>query len=172
VIYADPEWLFKTYSKKGKLDTSAENHYTTSELDVIKARKVQDIAADDCAIFLWATAPMLMQIGEVMTAWGFEYKSHTVWDKERTSTGYWFRNQHELLLVGTKGNIPAPALGTQWPSIVKAPRGKHSAKPDIFYELIEAYYPNVPKIELNARKARKGWLEPWGFEAPVAEAAE
>ena len=40
----------------------------------------------------------------------FEYKSHAVWLKNKVGTGYWFRNQHELLLVGTRGNIPAPAF--------------------------------------------------------------
>ena len=171
VLYADPEWKFKTYSEEGKLDTSAENHYTTSALDVIKSRDVPKISAKDCVLFLWATVPMLPQALEVMAAWGFKYKSHVIWEKDRGGTGYWFTNWHELLLVGTRGQIPAPALGDQWPSVIKAPRGKHSEKPDKFYELIEAYFPNVPRLELNSRKARKGW-ERWGFEAPVAEAAE
>jgi N6-adenosine-specific RNA methylase IME4 len=79
-------------------------------------------------------------------------------------TGFWFRIQHEILLVGTKGNVPAPAPGTQWPSVIKAPPGRHSEKPEIFYELIEAYFPTLPKIELNARRARPGW-DVWGNEA-------
>ena len=35
-----------------------------------------------------------------MAAWGFEYQTHFVWAKDRAGTGYWFRNEHELLLVG------------------------------------------------------------------------
>ena len=171
VILSDCEWLFETYSEKGKLERSAENHYTTSTLDVIKARKVQDIAADDCVAFIWATVPMLPEALEVMWTWGFEYKSHVIWLKDRIGTGYWFRNKHELLLVGTRGNVPAPAQGDQWDSVIEAPRGEHSAKPAQFYEMIEAYFPNVPKVELNARKKREGWTS-WGFEAPLAEAAE
>jgi N6-adenosine-specific RNA methylase IME4 len=58
-------------------------------------------------------------------------------------------------------------MGSQWDSVIEAARGKHSEKPDAVYELIEAYFPNVPKIELNARTAREGW-ESWGFEAPEA----
>jgi len=76
------------------------------------------------------------------------------------------RYDHELLLVGTKGAIPAPAMGTQFPSVIDAPIGKHSEKPVQFYELIEAYFPTLPKIELNARRARDGW-ELWGNEAPL-----
>jgi N6-adenosine-specific RNA methylase IME4 len=165
VILTDNEWLFETYSEKGKLERSAENHYTTSDLDTLKARDIDSIAADDCVLFMWATAPMLPQALEVMMAWGFDYKSHLIWVKDRIGTGYWFRNRHELLLVGTRGNIPAPAQGSQWDSVLNAARAEHSEKPDVSYKLIEAYFPNVPKIELNARVARDGWSR-WGFEAP------
>jgi N6-adenosine-specific RNA methylase IME4 len=170
VIYADPEWQFETYSEKGKLETAPETHYRTSSLDDIKARDVPSISATDCVLFLWATVPMLPQALEVMQAWGFDYVSHVIWKKDRGGTGYWFRNWHELLLVGTHGHIPAPAQGTQWPSVIEAPRGRHSEKPDRFYELIEEYFPNIPKIELNARCARAGW-DAWGFEAPAPDVA-
>lgn len=170
VIYADPEWRFEVYSRDTGMDRAADNHYPTSGTDEICARPVVDIAADDCALFLWATVPMLSDALRVMVAWGFDYKSHCIWAKDRIGTGYWFRNQHELLLVGTRGKIPAPAMGTQVASLVDAPVGKHSAKPVQFYELIEAYFPTLPKIELNARTARPGW-DAWGYEAPAGEVA-
>lgn len=165
VIYADPEWRFEVYSRETGMDRAADNHYPTSETDAICARPVGDIAADDCVLFLWATVPMLPDALRVMGAWGFAYKSHCIWKKDRMGTGYWFRNWHELLLVGTKGDeLPAPAMGTQFPSVIDAPVGEHSEKPDAFYELIEAYFPSLPKIELNARRARSGW-DRWGLEA-------
>lgn len=170
VIYADPEWRFEVYSRDTGLDRAADNHYPTSETDAICARPVNDIAADDCVLFLWATVPMLPDALKVMGAWGFTYKSHCIWAKDRIGTGYWFRNQHELLLVGTKGNVPAPAMGTQIESLVDAPVERHSEKPAKFYELIEDYFPNLPKIELNARAERPGW-DAWGYEAPEQSAA-
>lgn len=49
--------------------------------------------------------------------------------------------------------------------MIKQPRGEHSAKPEAVCELIEAYFPNLPKIELNRRgPARPGWSA-WGNEA-------
>lgn len=146
VIYADPEWRFQTYSRETGMDRAADNHYPTSETDAICVRPVGDIAADDCVLFLWATVPMLPDALRVMEAWEFEYKSHLIWRKDRAGTGYWFRNQHELLLVGTKGKIPAPAMGTQFESVIDAPVGRHSEKPDVFYEIIERYFPTLPKI--------------------------
>lgn len=171
VIYADPEWRFETYSRETGMDRAADNHYPTSVTDEICARPVADIAADDSVLFLCATVPMLPDALRAMAAWGFTYKSHAIWLKDKAGTGYWFRNQHELLLVGTRGNIPAPAHGTQFVSVTREPVGEHSEKPDAFYMMIERYFPNLPKIELNARRGRPGW-DAWGNEAPAAEAAE
>ena len=171
VILADPEWRFETYSRETGMDRAADNHYPTSVTDDICARPVGDIAADDCVLFLWVTVPMLPDALRVMEAWGFSYKSHFIWNKDKIGTGYWNRNKHELLLVGTRGNIPAPAMGEQAHSVIDAPVRMHSEKPVAFYALIEAYFPNLPKIELNARRARPGW-KAWGNEAPASEAAE
>jgi N6-adenosine-specific RNA methylase IME4 len=168
VIVADPEWRFEPWSRETGMDRAADNHYPTSTLEVIKARDVPSIAAKDCVLFLWATAPMLPHALAVMEAWGSDYKSQVMWRKIRVGkqrgTGYWFINEHELLLVGTRGNVPAPAQGTQWPSVIDAPVGEHSEKPEIFLELIEAYFPNLPKIELNRRGSPRGGWFAWGNE--------
>lgn len=165
VILADPEWRFEPWSRTTGMDRAADNHYPTSVTEVIAARDVPSIAADDCVLFLWATVPMLPHALTVMAAWGFDYKSHIIWEKDKVGTGYWFRNKHELLLVGTRGNVPAPAMGDQWSSIIGARVEGHSTKPERFLEMIEAYFPTLPKIELNRRgPARPGWT-PWGNEA-------
>lgn len=165
VIVADPEWRFEPWSRTTGMDRAADNHYPTSCLEVIASRPVETIAAKDCALFLWATIPMLPHALVVMAAWGFDYKSHYAWGKDKSGLGYWSREKHELLLIGTRGNIPCPAPGTQRESLIIEPRGKHSAKPECFLDMIERWYPNLPKIELNRRgPARKGWSA-WGNEA-------
>jgi N6-adenosine-specific RNA methylase IME4 len=167
VIYADPEWRFIPWSEETGMDRSASNHYATSVLEQIKSRDVPSISADDCVLFLWATVPMLPQALEVMAHWGFSYKSHSVWLKNIVGTGYWYRNAHELLLVGVKGKVPGPAPGTQWESAWDADAGAlPNQKPEQAYEMIEEYFPNLPRIELNARAKREGW-DVWGAEAPV-----
>lgn len=172
VIIADPEWKYLAWSAETGSDRSPDNHYPCSDLDDIKARPVGDIAADDCALFLWVTTPFLDAGFEVMKAWGFDYKSSIVWGKERVGeargTAYWFRGEHETVLFGTHGNVPAPIPGTQFPSFFLAPVGEHSAKPDKIHEIAEAYFPNLPKIELNARRKRAGW-DGWGNEADGGE---
>jgi N6-adenosine-specific RNA methylase IME4 len=171
VILADPPWRFEPYSRETGMDRAADNHYPTLD-DIPSMADVSKIAADNCALFLWATVPILPHALLTMMAWGFEYRSHFIWAKDRIGTGYWNRNKHELLLLGVKGNVPAPAMGTQWPSVIEAVVGRHSEKPDVFLELIESYFPTLPKIELNRRgPARPGWSA-WGNEVEGSREGE
>jgi N6-adenosine-specific RNA methylase IME4 len=165
VIYVDPEWEEEeVYSRETGLDRAPDNHYSTSSADVIKNRDVASIAADDCVLFFWSTIHHEAIAHEVIKAWGFEYRSQIIWKKPSIGLGRWIRSCHEILLIAVRGNPVAPAPGTQSLSVIEAPRGRHSEKPDVFAEMIESFYPNTPKIELNRRgKARPGW-DAWGPE--------
>jgi N6-adenosine-specific RNA methylase IME4 len=106
----------------------------------------------------------LKQALELLDSWDFEYKTCAIWDKKKIGMGYYFRQQHELLIVATKGNIPAPDPDDRPSSIISAERGTHSSKPEEVYGIIEAMYPDFSKIELFARVNRKGW-DSWGNQA-------
>ncbi len=106
---------------------------------------------------------MLPDALDLMAAWGFDYRSHFVWIKDKVGTGYWTRNAHELLLIGVRGKVPAPAQGEQYPSAITATRGQHSAKPFCFREMIEHMFPHLPRVELFARDKFSGW-DSWGNE--------
>jgi N6-adenosine-specific RNA methylase IME4 len=161
VIYADPPWRFEPYSRETGMDRAADN--STMSLGEIKAIRVP--AAPASVLFLWATQPMLPQALDVMQAWGFSYRSHWIWEKDRIGLGYWSRNVHELLLIGTRGDVPAPLPGAQLESIIQAPRGVHSEKPEVFARIIEQMFPSMPKLEMFARGQRPGW-DVWGNESP------
>jgi len=114
--------------------------------------KVLDIpSAENSVLFLWATAPKLKEALEVMEAWGFSYRTCAVWDKEKIGMGYWFRGQHELLLVGVKGNFSPPAEENRFPSVIREPRTEHSRKPEIVYNMLETMFPCARFLELFAR---------------------
>jgi N6-adenosine-specific RNA methylase IME4 len=51
--------------------------------------------------------------------------------------------------------------------VIEQPRGEHSAKPEAGLELIESYFPNLPKIKLNRRGPARPRCSAWGNE--VAE---
>ena len=154
VIYADPPW---EYNFSETITREIANHYPTMPLADIKAIEIAEICHADAVLYLWATAPKLPEALEVMTAWGFTYKSNAVWVKDKIGMGYWWRNQHELLLIGTRGNFPPPPSGDRVPSVIEAPREAHSVKPVAVAELLQTLYPAHAKIELFARNRRAGW---------------
>ncbi len=114
--------------------------------------------ADDCVLLLWATMPKLKEALQVLEAWGFEYKTGFVWDKETMGMGYWARGQHELLLVGVRGDFKPPEPANRVSSVFREKRGEHSEKPVCVYEAIEAMFPGAARGELYQRKPREGWL--------------
>jgi ParB/RepB/Spo0J family partition protein len=156
VIYADPPWQYDL-----SLRGSPEEHYPVMATETICDLVVP--AAKDSVLFLWATNPKLEEALQVMKAWGFTYKTNLVWVKDKFGNGYYFRGQHELLLLGIKGKPPVPLEADRPPSVLNAPRRKHSQKPEEVYELIEKMYPNGKYLELFARAKRLGW-EAWGNE--------
>ena len=124
------------------------------------------IAADDCVLFLWSTNQHLDVAIDTLRVWGFAYASDYIWRKPSMGRGRWNRSVHEALLIGTRGNIPCPAPGTQRESVIDAPRGeRHSEKPEVFPEMIEQYFPTLPKIELNRRGPPRPSWKAWGNEA-------
>jgi len=158
VILADPPWRYQFSETSSR---EIENQYPTMDLSEIRSLTVP--AADDSILFMWTTAPKLEEAFSVLNSWGFTYKTCAVWDKERKGMGYYFRINHELLLVATKGNFPAPAPENRPDSIIRSPRGEHSKKPEEFYEIIEAMYPAASKLEMFCRSPREGW-NAWGNE--------
>ena len=168
IILADPAWAFRVWSKKG-LDRSAEKHYPTMSLKDICALTVADIAAKDSALFLWATFPQLQDAFEVISAWGFTYKTVAfVFVKRNKKSpgyfvgcGYWTRANAEICLLATKGHPNRVSKSVR--QIIDAPIGRHSEKPDETRTRIVELMGDLPRIELFARKKADGWHS-WGNE--------
>lgn len=133
-------------------------------LEEICAMPVAEMANDDAILFLWTTAPKLEEGLRVLREWGFSYRTCAIWDKQSIGMGYYYRIQHEIMLIGVRGSIPTPAPGVRPASVISEPKSKHSAKPDIFRDQIEAFYPSLPKIELFCRTPREGWAV-WGNQS-------
>ena len=158
VIYADPPWRY-SFSKSDS--RQIENQYPTMSTDEICALSIP--SAKNSVLYLWATAPKLIDALKVMQSWGFDYKTHAVWDKEKIGMGFWFRGQHELLLVGTKGKFSPPAQPHRTSSVYRFKRGQHSKKPDQIRNLIGEWFPDASKLEMFCRHPAEGW-DVWGNE--------
>ncbi len=151
IIYADPPWRYEN----GTPGREIERHYPTMTDEEICALPIP--AAKNAILYLWAVAPKLPEALAVMAAWGFRYKTCAVWDKVKVGMGFWFRGQHEILMVGTRGDVSPPPPDLRISSVIRCPRGRHSAKPDIVRDKIVAWFPDATRLEMFSRLKRPGW---------------
>lgn len=181
IIYCDPPWSYHLYRPQysqysHKHNTkipirTAASFYNTMSLDKICSLPVEEIAADNCALFLWTTNPLLNDAFKVITAWGFQYKTVAFYwnkkcrnsDKLRLGMGSYTRANCEPLLLAMRGSLKV--LDHSIRQVVTTPIEQHSKKPAIFRDLIIKLFGNLPKIELFAREEMQGW-DSWGDELP------
>ena len=159
-VVIDPPWQYNNRGTRG----AANDHYPTMTLNELVELEIP--AADEAHLYLWTTNAFLRDAFDLMDAWGFDYKATLVWVKPQMGMGNYFRISHELVLFGVRGALKT--LRKDARSWFEAPRGEHSAKPDVFYELVETCSPG-PFMDMFNRDGgklfrRKGW-DGWGNEA-------
>jgi N6-adenosine-specific RNA methylase IME4 len=173
-ILVDPPTRFETYSgatsvvARGTEAKPATVHYHTMTCDDIAALPVEDLAADNCVLFLWSCWPTIQQSFAHIERWGFTYKTcafswmkadpHQPFTVPRMGMGYWTRANTEHCLLATRGK-PKRLHADVRQGIIELPR-EHSRKPDCVYDRIERLVAG-PYLELFARQTRPGW-DSWG----------
>lgn len=178
VILADPAWAYDQKVRK----TLDDAQYKTLSIERIKAMPVEQLAAKDCALFLWSTWPHVA-LGthvEVMRAWGFIPKTLAfIWVKRSSKqgkidwgNGSWTRANTEPCFLATRGAPKRVDAGVHQyledfepEEVLDAARGRHSAKPTVVREKILKLMGDVPAIELFARE-RVPEFNCWGDQAP------
>ena len=176
VIYADPPWAYRVWSKKGS-GRSAESHYPTMSMEEIEKLPVGKLADENCALFLWITFPLLKEIWRVVKAWGFTYKSVAfVWIKQNKKAdslfwgmGYWTRANAEICILATKGSPKRYSKRVH--QVIVSHIEEHSKKPEEARRRIEQLMGDVPRIELFARRETPGW-DVWGNEVACSLGTE
>ena len=167
IIYADPPYYFKSYSKKGE-NRNATKHYNCMEFNDILQLPINNIADVDCVLFIWVIDPFLERAFEIINKWGFKYKTVAfTWIKQNKSSGfftglgYWTRANPEQCLLATKGNPKRVSKAVK--QLVIDVRREHSRKPDCVRDRIVELMGDLPRIELFARQKVQGW-DSWGDE--------
>lgn len=171
-ILADPPWSFLTYGGDTTTPHRSEvDPYSVMSLGAIKALPVGNLAAPNCALFLWTISSHMDQSFSVAEAWGFKYKSKAFeWLKTTKSgdgfkmgMGYWCRQESETCLLFTRGKPARLDKGVR--STIWEPVSQHSRKPDETYNRIERLVAG-PYCELFATQRREGW-DGWGKDFPL-----
>lgn len=154
-IVVDPPWDYESLSLVGLTSPS----YAVMSLEEIEALDILKWAEDECHLYLWTgNNYFLSSAGKLMGKWGFEYKTALTWIKPHFGLGSPFLNSSEVCLFGVRGELTTRVDDID--DLFETTRGKHSEKPDLFYELVQrASY--APYLDVFGHKRREGWSA-WG----------
>lgn len=165
-VVADPPWspsLGSTWATATTDKARPQKHYQTATLDEIKSHA--PVTAPKAHLWLWALNQHIDWGYEVCRAWGFEPVQTLTWCKPGLGVGRFQCNSEQIILArkGSRHGNPFGPTGGTW---FEWPRGRHSQKPDEFYDLVEKVSPG-PYLEMYARQWREGW-DAVGDELPDA----
>lgn len=160
VIVIDPPWDIKKIER----DVAPEQvdlDYPTMSLDEIKALDIPCV--DDCHVFLWTTQKFLRASFDILEAWGLTYVCLFTWLKNGGFQPFNMPQFNtEFVLYAHKGNPKFIDL-KQFNCDFQADRGRHSEKPEVFYDVIRRVT-GGRRLDMFNRRRIDGF-EGWGKEA-------
>jgi len=171
VIYADPPWSYN--DKMAGHSFSLDHEYETQDIEWIKSLPASNLAARDCALFMWAVSPQIPEALDVIQSWGFKYKTVAfVWSKKTSENkdvhnlGRWTMGNIEQCFLATKGHPKRICNNVK--QLVIDTRTIHSKKPAQVRSRIVDLMGDLPRIELFSRDKIEGW-DCWGNQIPDSE---
>lgn len=174
VIVCDPPWNFSDRLSMSDVKRGAQSNYSTMTTKDLGSLPVKDFAdPNGCLLALWCPSSLLKDGMGIMESWGFQLKTTYVWVKNKKNLpkdfvldqslsfgmGRTFRASHELALIGINSTkIYQNLENRSQRSVSFAPNLGHSIKPETLQDSLDLMFPKSNKLELFARRERKGWM--------------
>jgi N6-adenosine-specific RNA methylase IME4 len=159
-IIVDPPWPVQKILREERMLQEEELDYTTMKIRQIMDFPIQNIMAENCHMYLWATQKYIPTAFEVFKAWNVKYECLLTWVKNVGFTPFSWMYSTEHVLFGRVGSLELLKKGERLDFCAKV--REHSRKPDEFYELVKKVSP-APRVDLFGREKREGY-EVWGNE--------
>lgn len=166
-VVADPPWtpaLGANWKTRFTDKARPQKHY--SVLGVEEIAEMSPNTQPKAHLWLWVLNQHVDWGYQVARAWGFEPQQMITWKKPGLGAGT-FQCNSESVLVCRKGARHGNPFQRSGGTCFEWPRGRHSEKPEAFYDLVERVSPG-PYLEMFARRTRLGWLS-HGNEVPVRD---
>ena len=170
LILADPPWK---QSKGGKKNVRKNSSGTDLDYPVMSLRDIvsvmiraKNLCNENHILFMWTIDKYLHESEMMALSLGYKLHARMIWNKVTgIPAAFTIRYGHEYLLYFYSGKLLPVALDIRGKihSVFTERVVRHSKKPEISYEIIEALYPNAKKLELFARQNRIDW-DVWGNE--------
>ena len=134
--------------------------YKTMDLEAIAAFPINDFADEQCALFMWTTQGFVKAALDIVDQWGFKFSKLITWDKVDGINWLGFKTNSEFVIFAYRGRYPlAVDAHCSIRTVFRSMQGRHSEKPDKFYQIILPF--PEPRIDIFARKRHYGY-DAWG----------
>jgi len=164
-VVIDPPWNVHNNLKNLKYyRTGKKMPYPMMTDEEIKQFPINNFAGERCDLFLWTITSRIPICFDILKHWNFKYMDFLAWDKGIGVPVNGIYRKVEWIIYAYRGLMGINKKGKFIPTtnILSEKRGKHSRKPDNFYEVI-GNNTKEPRIDIFAREKHDGW-DCWGNE--------
>jgi len=160
VIVIDPPWPMQKIDRDERPNQTAFDYPVMSETEL----SVMEMpAGDDCHMWLWTTHKYLPMALRLVNDWGFKYVCTFVWHKPGGFQPFGLPQYNCEFAIYCRKGSPIFLDTKAFPVAFNEPRGKHSEKPEGFYDVVRRVT-GGRRIDIFNRRKIDGF-DVWGKEA-------
>lgn len=123
-------------------------------------------ANDNSVLLLWSDNKNLPAALDIVKNWGFEYQESVIWNYMSASAGKFVKNQHQQLLICTKGK--GLKADYQDPSVLNLHKNEEEYAKKYYYSVIEQMFPDGAYLDMFANTAHN---EKWSLWSEIVKNA-
>lgn len=160
VIVYDPPWPSKKIERHERPNQSGLDYPTLTEEELLN---LSIPAADDCHLWVWTTHKYFPLALEMIKSWGFKYVCIFTWHKPGGFQPVGLPQYNSEFAIYARKGTPKFIDTKAFPVCFSADRGKHSEKPQEFYDMVKRVTAGR-RLDMFSRRKIEGF-EAWGNEA-------